>query len=75
MCHVMRNGFWFNNLGTMEVVLQKLLNGMVLTLRSLDFIKYYIRAPSLTHKEKSIRYKYPSVNAVNPKNCMKAIAR
>jgi hypothetical protein len=38
-CHVMFNEFWFSNLGSMEVVLQKLLNGMVLTFRSLEFIK------------------------------------
>jgi len=36
-------------------------------------LKYYIRAPFLTHREQSVRYKYPSVNGVNPRNCMKAI--
>jgi hypothetical protein len=53
------------------VVLQKLVNEMVLTLRSLEFIKviYQGSVPGC------VRYRYPSVNAVNPKNCMKALTR
>lgn len=73
-CHMRYSGFWYSNLGTMEVVLQRLLNGMVLTLRSLEFIKviYQVSFPG-SQREQRVRYKYPSVNAVNPKNCMKAI--